>query len=73
MFLNLALLGTVLIVTGKQISVLESILVNESLNTPGIVRLLEFNMELDKGNRVLKVDAEAETLDGVISFSEEIP
>ena len=58
---------------GQKISVLESILINESLNTPGIIRLLEFNMDLDKGNRILKVSAEAETIEGTVNFDEEIP
>lgn len=55
-------------------SVVESIFINEILATPGIIRLIEFNMDLDKGTRFLQINLTAESTAGVIQFnSEELP
>lgn len=54
-------------------SVVESIFINEILATPGVVRLIEFNMEIDKGTRFLKPSFKAETTEDIIVFNEELP
>jgi len=54
-------------------SVVESIFINEILATPGIIRLIEFNMDIDKSTRFLKVTFTAESTSGVIEFNEELP
>lgn len=54
-------------------SEVESIFINEILSTPGVVRLIEFTLDLDKAQRALKVSFVAETVDGIIEFSAEVP
>ncbi len=51
-------------------AIIESIFVNEILATPGIVDLVEFDLNLDNATRSLSVDFRATTLDGEINFSE---
>jgi len=48
---------------------IESLLIQEILETPGVVRLLEFNMSLDKNTRTLNVTPlRIEAISGVIDF-----
>lgn len=47
---------------------IESIFIEEILQCPGIVRLLDFNLDLDK-DRTLTVSGTAEGYDGLIDFS----
>ena len=54
-------------------SVVESIFVNEILSTPGVLRLIEFNLDLNKQNRTLIVLFTAEAVDGIIQFNGELP
>lgn len=54
-------------------SVVESIFINEILATPGVIRLIEFNMDIDKLTRNLKVDFVCESTAGIIQFNEELP
>lgn len=54
-------------------SVVESIFINEILSTPGVIRLIEFNMDFSKANRQLQVTFTAESTAGVIVFNEELP
>jgi len=51
-------------------AIVESIFINEIIFTPGIVSLLEFDLNLDKVTRTLSVDMRATTVDGEINFSE---
>lgn len=54
-----------------RMSVIEPLLVNEILQTPGVVRLLEFNLDLNKTDRVLFFTAlRIQATSGVIEFSE---
>lgn len=57
------------------VNVMETLLINEILGTPGVLRILEFNMTIDKGNRTLAVDTlTIQTTDDVIEFNEiEVP
>lgn len=51
------------------VPLIESLLIQEILGTPGVIRILEFNMDLDKGTRVLIVTPLViETTAGVIDF-----
>jgi len=55
------------------VSEVESIFINEIISTPGVVRLLEFDLSLDKGLRRLSVTCLVETIDGIIDFSGGLP
>jgi hypothetical protein len=54
-------------------SEVESIFINEILSTPGVVRLLSFELTLDKGLRQLQLSFLAETIDGIVDFSGGVP
>ena len=44
---------------------IEALFINEILETLGVVRLLDFNLDLDVATRELQLDYEAETLDSL--------
>lgn len=50
--------------------VLDTIFKNAILNTPGVLELIEFDIDLDNATRVMTLTFKANTLDGVIDFSE---
>lgn len=53
------------------VALIESILINEILGTPGVIRLLAFNMDINKFNRTLIVTPlTIESTAGVIEFGE---
>jgi hypothetical protein len=49
---------------------IDAIFKNKILSSPGVIELLKFNLELE--NRNLRVTFEASTIDGIISFDEEL-
>ena len=49
-------------------SEIESIFINEIVSTPGVVRLLTFDLTLDKELRQLNLTFMAETVDGIVEF-----
>jgi len=49
---------------------IESAFKNEILNTPGILELSQFQLDIDSSLRELTVTLEAVSTDGVIDFSE---
>ena len=53
-----------------QPAVIESIFINEILATPGVVKITEFDINLDKLTRRMTLDFTAETINGKIDFSE---
>ena len=54
-------------------SEVESIFINEILSTPGVVRLLTFDLTLDKDVRRLNLTFMAETVDGIVDFTGGLP
>lgn len=53
--------------------IVDSVLKKEIIETPGITKLIDFELDLDS-SRVLNLDYKAQTIEGdVITFSEEIP
>lgn len=50
--------------------VVESIFINEIVSTPGLVSLVEFDLNLNEVTRTLELDMRATTVDGEINFSE---
>ena len=51
-------------------TVLEVVFINQIISTPGIVDLVEFDLNLDNATRNLTLSMRATTLDGEINFSE---
>lgn len=51
---------------------IDSIFIDEILETPGVIRLLDFDLDLDNAMRLLKVNGTVQTTDGVIDFSTEV-
>lgn len=54
-------------------SEVETIFINEILSTPGVVRLLTFDLTLIKSTRQLNLTFIAETVDGIVEFDEGVP
>lgn len=50
-------------------STIDALFIDEILASPGIIRLLSFNSDLDNSSRKLKIDCEAQTIDGVVDFA----
>lgn len=48
---------------------IESIFIDEILNCPGVIRLLDFSLDLDKATRSLEVIGTVESIDGLVDFS----
>jgi hypothetical protein len=48
---------------------IDSIFIDEILNCPGIVRILDFNIDLAKGSRELTVEGVIQTIEGSVEFS----
>lgn len=57
---------------GPNTAEIEALLIQEIVETPGIVSLRSFDLSFDKVTRKLKVDYEAESIAGIINFSEVI-
>ena len=53
--------------------IIDSILKREIINTPGIIELTSFDLDMDESNRLLTLTFEARSTAGVINFSEVIP
>lgn len=53
--------------------VIDSIFKREIINTPGIVQLTDFNLDLDPATRVLTLFFSALCTEGEITFTEVIP
>lgn len=54
--------------------IVDSVFKKEIIDTPGIKKLLDFDLDLDASTRVLTLTFRAETIEGsVIDFSEEVP
>lgn len=53
--------------------IIDSVFKKEIINTPGIIELLEFELDLDASTRELTLTFKASTSDGVIDFSEVVP
>lgn len=50
--------------------VVEQLLRNEILGTPGVIELMKFEMDFQNGARTLDVSFEARTVDGPVTFTE---
>lgn len=48
---------------------IDSIFIDEILQCPGVVRILDFNIDLVKGSRELQVTGEIESIEGNVEFS----
>lgn len=48
---------------------IDSIFIDEIVQCPGVIRLLDFNLDLDKETRQLNVTGEIETIEGSVDFS----
>lgn len=48
---------------------IDSIFIDEILQCPGVIRILDFNIDLDKATRTLEVTGEIETIEGSVEFS----
>lgn len=53
--------------------VIDAVFKEAILTTPGVLELLEFDMDLDGLTRKLTLQFKIRTLEGVIIFSEEVP
>ena len=54
-------------------TIIEALLTDEILATPGILEILEFELDLDKATRELTLNLKALGQEGIINFSEVIP
>lgn len=54
-------------------TLIEALLTDEILSTPGVLEILEFSLDLDKATRELSLDLKALGQEGIINFSEVIP
>ena len=52
---------------------IEAILIQQIVDSPGVVTLENIDLSLDNVTRRLRVSFEAETLDGIVNFSEVLP
>ncbi|MEW5803904.1 MAG: hypothetical protein AB1847_17555 [bacterium] len=57
-------------VKNPNLQVIDSIFKREIINTPGIVQLLEFNLNINSSTRVLNLVFKARTDEGIIDFNE---
>lgn len=48
---------------------IDSIFIDEILQCPGVIRILDFNIDLNKSTRELQITGEFETIDGSVEFS----
>ncbi len=62
-----------ILVKQPNVNVVDTLFIDEILGTPGIIRLLEFNSDLTSDTRQLSIDFIAESVDGIIDFSGEVP
>ena len=53
--------------------VVDGIFKEQILSTPGIIELLEFDMDIDSSTRSLTIQFKAKTQEGTIDFTESIP
>jgi len=54
-------------------NILDSVFKKIIIETPGIIQLLEFSLEIDSSTRELFLTFKASAVEGVIDFSEAIP
>ena len=54
-------------------NILDSVFKKIIIETPGIIQLLEFSLEIDSSDRELYLTFKASCVEGVIDFSEAIP
>jgi len=45
----------------------------ESINTPGITQLIQFNLEIDTATRELNLTAKARSTEGIVDFTGVVP
>lgn len=50
----------------------DSVFIDEILDTPGVINLLEFNSDLTEDTRQLSIGFIAESTDGLINFNSEV-
>lgn len=53
--------------------VVDAVLKRTIIETPGILELLEFDLNIDSENRELQIDFKARAEDGNVNFSEVVP
>jgi len=53
--------------------VMDTILKDVILTTPGVIELLSFSMELDNSTRILSIPFKVLTSDGILDYTGEIP
>ena len=51
-------------------SVIDSIFKREILTTPGVIELIEFNLDFEPGLRELSLSFKARVIDGIVDFTE---
>ena len=54
-------------------NLVRSLLLDEVINTPGVLEVLEFDIEIDNSTRELSVDFRVRVEDDIINFSEVLP
>ena len=54
-------------------SEIEAILIQQIIETTGVVTLNSIELSLDNATRKLRVEFEAQTTDGILNFSEVVP
>lgn len=55
------------------INIVRSLLLSQTVGTPGITKVLTFDLTFDRGERRLRLDASVIAYDEVINFSEVLP
>lgn len=53
--------------------IIDTVLKSEIVNTPGVLELTSFDLDINANTRLLTLTFEAKSTDGVINFSEVIP
>ena len=53
--------------------IIDSVFKKETIQTPGIIRITQFNLDLDNSTRELSLTARASSEDGIVSFEGAIP
>ena len=54
-------------------NLVRSLILNEIINTPGVLEVLEYEDDIDTSTRKLSVDFRARVEDDIINFSEVLP